>query len=57
MCGGRGGPEVPRSPEGIIEFLQRIRGHRPVPEWVFSFLEVLFKSRDQATFKNVRVRE
>lgn len=57
LCGGWGDFSLPRNPEEIVEFWRGIHGLKPVDDWVFSALDILFRSRDQAMYENIRVRE
>lgn len=57
MCGGWGNIALPRTPEEIISYYQSMTGHHPVESWVFTALEVLFKSRGQEMYENIKVRE
>ncbi len=48
---------LPRTPEEIVDFFRAMSGHRPVPEWIFQMLDVLFERKDEATYENIRLRE
>ncbi len=57
LCGGWGDFHLSRNADEIIEYFRSIKGFKPVPEWIFKVLDIIFESKEKASFENLRVRE
>lgn len=57
LCGGWGDLLLTRNADEITEYFRSMKGLKPVPEWIFKVLDIIFESKEKATFENLRVRE
>ncbi len=57
MCGGWGDVPLARTHDEILDFFRNLNGYKEVHDWIFKILDIIFESKEEATYDIIRVRE
>lgn len=57
LCGGWGDIPLARTHDEILDYFRNLKGYQDLPGWIYKVLDIIFESKEEATYDIIRVRE